>query len=168
MLNKFNIKLLASRLTSITSWLWQNSDTRSLILGYFGASTGTAAALIAAATITGPIKNQNQRQAVERPAGKLALGAIVSRSGRPDLAGVEYLKNINVPTLFIVGGNDFSQVISWNKSSLKVLGSEKKKLVVVPNASHFFEEAGTLEEVARLASGWFRCYFSIKQHAIEK
>jgi hypothetical protein len=79
-LNKFNIKLLASRLTSITSWLWQNSDTRSLILGYFGASTGTAAALIAAATITGPIKNQNQRQAVERPAGKLALGAIVSRS----------------------------------------------------------------------------------------
>jgi putative phosphoribosyl transferase len=72
--------------------LWQNSDTRSLILGYFGASTGTAAALIAAGTITGPIKNQNQRQAVERPAGKLALGAIVSRSGRPDLAGVEYLK----------------------------------------------------------------------------
>ena len=168
MLNKFNTKLLASRLTSITSWLWQNSDTRSLILGYFGASTGTAAALIAAATITGPIKNQNQRQAVERPAGKLALGAIVSRSGRPDLAGVEYLKNINVPTLFIVGGNDFSQVISWNKSSLKVLGSEKKKLVVVPNASHLFEEAGTLEEVARLASGWFRCYFSIMQHAIEK
>ncbi|MFL6338965.1 MAG: hypothetical protein ACJ718_07675, partial [Nitrososphaeraceae archaeon] len=90
---------MASRLTSITSWLWQNSDTRNLILGYFGASTGTAAALIAASTITGPIKNQNQRQAVERPAGKLALGAIVSRSGRPDLAGVEYLKNINVPTL---------------------------------------------------------------------
>jgi pimeloyl-ACP methyl ester carboxylesterase len=81
---------------------------------------------------------------------------------------VEDLKNINVPTLFIVGGNDFSQVISWNKSALNVLGSEKKKLVVVPNASHLFEEAGTLEEVARLASGWFRCYFSIMQHAIEK
>jgi biotin operon repressor len=92
---------------------------RNLILGYFGASTGTAAALIAAATITGPIKNQDQLQAEERPADELALGAIVSRSGRPDLAGVEDLKNINVPTLFIVGGNDFSQLLSEGNLSTK-------------------------------------------------
>jgi putative phosphoribosyl transferase len=145
----------------------QNADTRNLILGYFDASRGTAAALVAAATMTGPIKNQDQRQGEERPASGLRLGAIVSRNGRPDLARAEHLKNIRVPMLFIVGGNDYSQVISWNKNALRVLGSEKKKLVVVPNASHLFEEAGTLEEVARLASGWFRCYFSIMQHAIE-
>ena len=89
---------------------------------------------------------------------------MVSRSGRPDLAGVDYLRLVKTPTLFIVGGNDYKQVIDWNKNALKDLGSEKKKLVVVPNASHLFEEPGTLEEVARVASGWFRCYFQIKQH----
>ena len=166
-LNKFNIKLLASRLTYITSWLSQNPDTKSLILGYFGASTGTAAALISAA-ITEPIENQDQAHEEKIPAGRITIGAIVSRSGRPDLAGVEYLRKIKVPTLFIVGGNDYTQVLSWNKSALNVLGAEKKKLVIVPNASHLFEEPGTLQEVARLASGWFRCYFSIMQHAMEK
>jgi putative phosphoribosyl transferase len=148
-LNKFNIKLLASRLIAIIDWVLQNSDTQNLTLGYFGASTGAAAALVAAAA--------TQYQEI--------VAALVSRSGRPDLAGVDYLRLVKAPTLFIVGGNDFKQVIDWNRNALKDLGSEKKKLVVVPNASHLFEEPGTLEEVARVASGWFRCYFQIKQHS---
>ena len=148
-LNKFNIKLLASRLIAITDWVLQNSDTQNLTLGYFGASTGSAAALVAAAS--------TQYQEI--------VAALVSRSGRPDLAGVDYLRLVKAPTLFIVGGNDYKQVIDWNKNALKHLGSEKKKLVVVPNGSHLFEEPGTLEEVARVASGWFRCYFQIKQHS---
>jgi putative phosphoribosyl transferase len=148
-LNKFNIKLLASRLIAITNWVLQNSNTQNLTLGYFGASTGSAAALVAAAS--------TQYQEI--------VAALVSRSGRPDLAGVDYLRLVKAPTLFIVGGNDYKQVIDWNKNALKDLGSEKKKLVVVPNASHLFEEPGTLEEVARVASGWFRCYFQIKQHS---
>ena len=148
-LNKFNIKLLASRLFAITDWVLQNSNTQFLTLGYFGASTGSAAALVAAAS--------TQYQEI--------VAALVSRSGRPDLAGVDYLRLVKAPTLFIVGGNDYKQVIDWNKNALKDLGSEKKKLVAVPNASHLFEEPGTLEEVARVASGWFRCYFQIKQHS---
>ena len=148
-LNKFNIKLLANRLIAITDWVLQNSDTQNLTLGYFGASTGAAGALVAAAA--------TQYQEI--------VAALVSRSGRPDLAGVDYLRLVKAPTLFIVGGNDYKQVIDWNKNALKDLGSEKKKLVVVPNASHLFEEPGTLEEVARVASGWFRCYFQIKQHS---
>ena len=148
-LNKFNIKLLANRLIAITDWVLQNSDTQNLTLGYFGASTGAAAALVAAAS--------TQYQEI--------VAALVSRSGRPDLAGVDYLRLVKAPTLFIVGGNDYKQVIDWNKNALKDVGSEKKKLVVVPNANHLFEEAGTLEEVARVASGWFRCYFQIKQHS---
>jgi putative phosphoribosyl transferase len=164
-LNKFNIKLLANRLSSITSWISQNATCRDLILGYFGASTGTAAALIAAAA--GSTDNQRKTHEEETPQRTSTIGAIVSRSGRPDLAGVEYLNKIKIPTLFIVGGNDHNQVLSWNKNALDVLGSEKKKIVVVPNASHLFDEPGALEEVARLASGWFRCYFGIKQHAME-
>jgi putative phosphoribosyl transferase len=148
-LNKFNIKLLASRLFAITDWVLQNSNTQFLTLGYFGASTGGAAALVAAAA--------TQYQEI--------VAALVSRSGRPDLAGVDHLRLVKAPTLFIVGGNDYKQVIDWNKNALKDVGSEKKKLVVVPNASHLFEEPGTLEEVARVASGWFRCYFQIKQHS---
>jgi putative phosphoribosyl transferase len=178
-LNKFNIKLLADRLLSITGWISQNSDARNLILGYFGASTGAAAALVAAAKFTSAaiIKNQKQQEQEaegeegqrHRPGvGAAVLGAIVSRSGRPDLAGLEYLKQIKIPTLLIVGGNDHNRVTSWNKNALNNLGSEKKKLVVVPNASHLFEEPGTLDEVARLSSGWFRCYFQIMQHSMEK
>jgi putative phosphoribosyl transferase len=148
-LNKFNIKLLASRLFAITDWVLQNSNTQFLTLGYFGASTGGAAALVAAAA--------TQYQEI--------VAALVSRSGRPDLAGVDHLRLVKAPTLFIIGGNDYKQVIDRNKNALKDVGSEKKKLVVVPNASHLFEEPGTLEEVARVASGWFRCYFQIKQHS---
>jgi len=142
-LNKFNVNLLAKRLVSITDWILENPDTRNFPVGYFGASTGTAAALIAAAA--------NQRKDV--------IGAIVSRSGRPDLAGRDFLKLVKSPTLLIVGGNDNKKVMDLNEDALKQLGSEKKKLVVDLNASHVFEEPGTLEQVARLASGWFRCYF---------
>jgi putative phosphoribosyl transferase len=148
-LNKFNITLLAKRFVSITDWVLQNPSTQDLIVGYFGASTGTAAALVAAAAA------QHSD----------TIAAIVSRSGRPDLAGLESLKLVKAPTLLIVGGNDYKQVIDLNKDALKELKSaEKKKLVIVPNATHLFEEPGTLEEVARLASGWFRCYFLIKEH----
>jgi dienelactone hydrolase len=147
LLNKFNINLLSKRLVSITDWILKDPDTKDLLVGYFGASTGTTAAIRAAAE------------------GPNIVGAIVSRSGRPDLAGIDSLSKIKAPTLFIVGGNDSKKVIDWNKEALNQLGSEKKKLVVVPNATHLFEEPGTLEEVARLASGWFRCYFQIKIHS---
>jgi dienelactone hydrolase len=183
LLNKFNVKLLADRVISITEWISSNEDIKNLVLGYFGASTGTAAALIAAAAMISsnsnkPLDQQIQKETLARGGGqeqvkeeppastasKLKLGAIVSRSGRPDLAGSENLRSVKVPTLFIVGGNDHNQVISWNKDALKYLGSEKKKLVVIPEASHLFEEPGTLEEVGRLASGWFRCFFQILRH----
>jgi putative phosphoribosyl transferase len=184
LLNKFNVKLLGDRVTAIAEWISSNDDIKNLVLGYFGASTGTAAALIAAAAIVAfNIKNQKKLQLqgeASRAGGekggreleaqnlsKVELGAIVSRSGRPDLAGLQNLANVKVPTLFIVGGKDHDQVMSWNKNALRYLGSEKKKLVVVPNASHLFEEPGTLEEVARLASGWFRCFFQIMRHQQE-
>ena len=141
-LNKFNINLLAQRLVSITNWILENPDTQNLLVGYFGASTGTAAAIVAAS---------------QRPSNN-DISAIVSRSGRPDLAGFNSLSKIKAPTLFIVGGNDSKRVIGWNNEALKQLGSGTKKLTVVPNATHLFEEPGTLEEVARLAGGWFRCF----------
>jgi putative phosphoribosyl transferase len=148
-LNKFNIDLLARRLVSITSWIVENPDTKDFSIGYFGASTGTAAAIRAAVQRQANNNNNN-------------IFAIVSRSGRPDLAGLDNLSKTKAPTLFIIGGNDSKRVIDLNKDALKQLGSEKKKLVTVPNATHLFEEPGTLEEVARLASGWFRCYYLIK------
>jgi dienelactone hydrolase len=148
-LKKFNINLLAGRLVSITDWILGNPDTKSFLVGYFGASTGTAAAIKAAV----------QRQANNN---NNDIFAIVSRSGRPDLAGLDCLSQVKAPTLFVVGGNDSKKVIDLNKDALKQLGSEKKKLVTVPNATHLFEEPGTLEEVARVASGWFRCFYLIK------
>jgi dienelactone hydrolase len=149
-LNKFNINLLARRLVSITDWILENPRTKDFSVGYFGASTGTAAAIVAAAQRHA--NNNNIDDAF----------AIVSRSGRPDLAGLDYLSKVKAPTLLIVGGNDSKKVIDINNEVLKQLGSERKKLVTIPNATHLFEEPGTLEEVARLASGWFRCYYLIK------
>jgi putative phosphoribosyl transferase len=151
--NKFNIKLLAKRLIAATNWIIEDPDTQHLInnIGYFGASTGSAAALIAAA-------------AAKRSS---AISAIVSRGGRPDLAGSEALSKVQAPTLLIVGGNDAKSVIDFNDNALKQLTSvQKKKLIIIPEATHLFEEAGTLEEAARLASGWFGCYFLIKKHSI--
>ena len=131
---RFNISLLAQRVLAVTDWLLQYPDTQNHRLGYFGASTGAAAALVAAA---------------ERPK---VVGAIVSRGGRPDLAGPA-LARVQAPTLLIVGGNDFG-VIEINQAALAQLPCEKQ-LVIVPGATHLFEEPGALDEVARLACEWF-------------
>lgn len=130
----FDIPLLAERLQSAANWLRQDSSTSALRLGYFGASTGAGAALVAAA---------------RDPA---AIGAVVSRGGRPDLA-MDYLPTVAAPTLLIVGGYD-DVVIGLNKQALRKLRCHKE-LVIVPGATHLFEEPGTLEEVARLAKQWF-------------
>jgi putative phosphoribosyl transferase len=131
---RFDIGLLARRLVGATDWLVQNPDTEQLRIGYFGASTGAGAALVAAA---------------ERPD---EVGAIVSRGGRPDLAG-DALPLVKAPTLLIVGGND-EPVIGMNEEALALMRAVKR-LQIVPGASHLFEEPGALEEVARLATVWF-------------
>ena len=130
----FDIKLLAERLQSAADWLKREPATKALRLGYFGASTGAGAALVAAA---------------RDPA---AVGAVVSRGGRPDLAR-DYLSAVQAPTLLIVGGND-DVVIELNEQALRLLHCPKQ-LVIVPGATHLFEEPGTLEEVSRLAKEWF-------------
>ncbi len=132
---RFDIGLLAGRLVGATDWLMRNSDTRDLRIGYFGASTGAGAALVAA---------------TERPQ---AIGAIVSRGGRPDLAG-PVLPRVEAPTLLIVGGNDVP-VIRMNREALALLRAEAR-LEIVPGATHLFEEPGALEAVARLARDWFQ------------
>jgi putative phosphoribosyl transferase len=136
---RFNIGLLAERLVAVTDWLTEQPNTRHLRIGYFGASTGAAAALVAAA---------------DRPG---AVGAVVSRGGRPDLAGPA-LPRVRAPTLLIVGGNDF-QVIELNRAAFALLRGEKQ-LVIVPGATHLFEEPGALDEVARLAREWFKRYLT--------
>jgi putative phosphoribosyl transferase len=136
---RFDIGLLAGRLVGATDWLTQNPDTRNLRVGCFGASTGAGAALVAAA---------------ERPE---LVGALVSRGGRPDLAG-QALPRVVAPTLLIVGGNDLP-VIRLNREALEQLRTEKE-LKIVPGATHLFEEPGMLEEVARLAAGWFVGYLN--------
>ena len=135
----FDIELLAERLQSAADWLSQEPETTGLRPGYFGASTGAGAALVAAA---------------RDPA---AVGAVVSRGGRPDLAR-DYLSAVQAPTLLIVGGND-DVVIGLNEQALRLLRCPKQ-LVIVPGATHLFEEPGTLEEVARLAQEWFVRYLA--------
>jgi putative phosphoribosyl transferase len=147
---RFNISLLSDRLIAVTDWILNQDNelnTFNLTLGYFGASTGSAAALIAA----------------DKRSDKIS--AIVSRGGRVDLA-LKYtsLREIKCPTLFIVGENDHS-TIEWNRQVIEkqLINVGKKKLIIIPQANHLFEEAGKLEEVAKYASGWFRCYFQIKE-----
>ena len=135
----FDIELLSQRLQSAAGWLSLEPETRSLRLGYFGASTGAGAALVAAA---------------EKPS---AVGAVVSRGGRPDLAG-RNLAAVRAPTLLIVGGRD-DVVIELNKEALAQLRCTKN-LAVVPGATHLFPEPGALEEVARLAKDWFVRYLA--------
>jgi dienelactone hydrolase len=135
---RFNINLLAQRLVHATEWVKKNTNTKLLSIGYFGASTGAAAALIAAAKLPEQVK------------------AVVSRGGRPDLAG-EHLPNVKAPTLLIVGGDD-TQVLELNRQASQQMTTEKK-IVVVPGATHLFEERGKLEEVSRLAIGWFSKHF---------
>jgi putative phosphoribosyl transferase len=133
---RFNVGLLSERLAGATDWLSENPDTKDLRVGYFGASTGAGAALVAAA-------------------GRPEVGAIVSRGGRPDLAG-EALPRVKAPTLLIVGGRD-EPVIGMNREAFARMRAEKE-LMVVPGATHLFEEPGKLEEVAHLAAGWFARY----------
>ena len=133
--------MLAERLVAATDWLTQQPETRHLRLGYFGASTGAGAALVAAA---------------ERPD---VVGAVVSRGGRPDLAGPA-LERVKAPTLLIVGGND-SPVIELNWTALAQLRCEKQ-LVIIPGATHLFEEPGALDEVARLAREWFKRHLMVE------
>jgi len=134
---RFNISLLAQRLVSVTDWLQNDPQTARLKIGYFGASTGAAAALIAAAKL--------QR----------LISAVVSRGGRPDLAG-QYLADVKAPTLLLVGGDD-EEVIELNRQAQSQMNNENK-LVVIPGATHLFEEPGKLEEVARFATDWFNRY----------
>ncbi|WP_414754021.1 dienelactone hydrolase family protein [Anabaena sp. CCY 9910] len=134
---RFDIGLLASRLVGATDWLTHNPDTQHLKVGYFGASTGGGAALVAAA---------------ERPE---TVQAIVSRGGRPDLAP-SALPHVKAPTLLIVGGYDLP-VIAMNEDALEQLQTSKR-LVIIPRASHLFEEPGALTAVAQLASEWFMHY----------
>ena len=134
---RFDIPFLANRLKDATRWLMLRPDMKGMPLGYFGASTGAAATLVAAAELP------------------CAVEAIVSRGGRPDLAG-KALPVVAAPTLLIVGGDD-EPVIAMNRDALAELRCEKK-LVIVPGATHLFEEPGALEEVARLAAEWFTQY----------
>lgn len=140
--NRFDIDLLVWRLERATQWLMEQPETQALDIGYFGASTGAAAALSAAATF-GP-----------------AIGAVVSRGGRPDLA-MAALKRVQSPTLLIVGGLD-DAVIELNRQAYEELKTEKH-LEIVPGATHLFEEPGTLHEVARLAGQWFGRYLGQKR-----
>ena len=132
--HRFDIELLARRVTAAIDRL-RRGPAHALDVGLFGASTGAAAALVGAAA---------------RPD---EVAAVVSRGGRPDLAGAA-LPGVQAPTLLVVGGAD-PEVLELNRRALVVLGAAEKELVVVPGATHLFEEPGALDEVARLAAGWF-------------
>ncbi|HEV2721365.1 MAG TPA: dienelactone hydrolase family protein [Thermoanaerobaculia bacterium] len=131
---RFDIPMLADRLVGASAWMAKESETMRMKLGLFGASTGSGAALVAAA------------RAPER------IAAVVSRGGRPDLAGPA-LPAVQAPTLLIVGGDD-GPVIEMNRAAYDQMVCERR-MVIIPGASHLFEEPGTLEEVARLAAEWF-------------
>lgn len=139
--HRFNIGLLAERLVHATKWAKQQDETRDLPIGYFGSSTGGAAALVAAAEIPQDVR------------------AVVSRGGRPDLAG-DALPKVQAPTLLIVGGND-DIVIELNEMARDQMRCDVK-LEIVPGATHLFEEPGALEKVAKLASDWFNVHLAAK------
>lgn len=132
--HRFNISLLSTRLVHVTKWAREQVQTRDLRVGYFGSSTGGAAALVAAAELPQEVH------------------AVVSRGGRPDLAG-DALPSVQAPTLLIVGGYD-DVVIGLNETARDHMGCEVK-LEIIPSATHLFEEPGALEQVAKLASHWF-------------
>ena len=139
--HRFNIGLLAERLVHIARWAKQQKQTRDLRVGFFGSSTGGGAALVAAAQVPNDV------------------GAVVSRGGRPDLAG-DALPKVQAPTLLIVGGND-DIVIELNEMARDQMRCEVK-LEIVSGATHLFEEPGALEKVARLASDWFNAHLAAK------
>lgn len=134
---RFNIEMLAERLIDVAKWLKKEKDTTKLNIGFFGASTGGGAALMAAAQIPEDIK------------------AVVSRGGRPDLAG-NYLPKVQSPTLLIVGGND-GVVITLNQQAYDKM-TTLRQLKIIPNATHLFEESGALQKVGELACDWFERY----------
>ncbi len=134
---RFDIELLKRRLDGATEYVLSNPDTKEFSLGYFGASTGAAAALAASVN-------------------KTSVKAVVSRGGRPDLA-LPYLSQVKAPVLLIVGGDDYP-VIELNKRALETISTPAKALEIVPGATHLFEEPGALDEVARLAVDWFIRY----------
>jgi dienelactone hydrolase len=136
---RFDIDLLAERMTLVTDWLAQTAETRELAIGYFGASTGAAAALQSAAALGDRVR------------------AVVSRGGRPDLA-IHCLGKVTAPTLLIVGEADVP-VIPLNREALEAL-SVDKELAIVPGAGHLFEEPGALESVSRLSRKWFDRYLA--------
>jgi predicted phosphoribosyltransferase/dienelactone hydrolase len=136
---RYNIELLAERFTAVTNWLAQQPETKDLKMGYFGSSTGAAAALIAAARLD-------------------LAKAIVTRGGRPDLAGESTVHQVKAPTLFIVGSHD-APVIAMNKRALESLSNaEAKELAFIPGAGHLFDEPGKMEELTQIAADWFECY----------
>lgn len=135
---RFDIELLTGRLLEATSWLQSENRTRQMKIGYFGASTGAASALKAAAKL-----------------GK-SISAVVSRGGRPDLASPEELAHVVSPTLLIVGSRD-GTVVELNREAFLYLACEKE-MKIIPGASHLFEEPGKLEQVATAAKDWFRRY----------
>jgi putative phosphoribosyl transferase len=137
---RFDIGLLAERLIAVTRWVSQQPATSDLPVGYFGASTGAAAAIVAAAQLPE------------------LIAAVVSRGGRPDLAG-QALGMVRAPVLLIVGGND-EMVISLNRQTFRRLQCSDKRLVIIPGAAHLFEESGALEHVARVAADWFAHYLA--------
>ncbi len=134
---RFNIPFLATRLEEVTRWIEKDKKTEAFSIGYFGASTGAAAALIAAADLGEHIK------------------AVVSRGGRPDLAA-SHLSRVVAPTLLLVGGNDFG-VIELNQKAFDLL-TGVKKMEIIPGATHLFEEEGALEQVGSMAAHWFLNY----------
>ena len=138
--HRFDIPLLTRRMQDATAWTQAQDETRGLPVGYFGASTGSAAALIAAARLGD------------------AIAAVVSRGGRPDLAGPAALGAVKAPTLLIVGGADYG-VIELNQESYERLRCEKEFLVV-PGATHLFEEPGALDRVSEAAAQWFASHFA--------
>lgn len=137
--NRFNIGILSDRLKGATQWLKGLPQARDLQIGYFGSSTGAAAALVAAADL-----------------GK-EISAVVSRGGRPDLAE-DALGQVQAPTLLIVGGNDY-HVLQLNQLAYELIQAEKE-LEIIPGATHLFEESGALEKVAHLAADWFKNHLS--------
>lgn len=137
---RYNIELLSHRFKNVTKWLLQQPNTKNLRIGYFGSSTGAAAAIIAAASF-------NDTDIVR---------SLVLRGGRPDLAGDHSLEKITAPTLLVVGGSDDDAVINLNKAALKALRNAKERqLAIIPGAGHLFEEPGKMEEVAKIATEWF-------------
>ena len=134
-MNKFNIELLTERLIAVTQWVQNNNDTKNLKIGYFGASTGAAAALYATASFRD-------------------VKVVVSRGGRTDLVDKKTLEDVKCPCLFIVGGND-KKVIEINKKTIDQLSNVRhKKLEIIDGASHLFEEEGKIEEVGNVAARW--------------